>query len=131
MKIALIQLNPIIGDFNYNIRKISHWIEKAKQQDCDLAIFPELAVSGYPPQDFLEHSSFLAEHENAFRRLVDETTGIGVICGFIQRHTANTGKPLHNSGVLFEDGHMEVTDGFREGHNWFYPIVFLPEERCD
>lgn len=110
MKIALIQLNPIIGDFTYNIDIITRWVEKAKQQGCDLAILPELAVSGYPPQDLLERPAFLADHDKAFSRLLTQIPkGIGVICGIITRHTPMTGKPLHNSAVLFEDGEMLFT----------------------
>lgn len=109
MKIALIQLNPTIGAFSHNIEKISKWTEKAKQQGCDLAIFPELAVSGYPPHDLLERPAFLADHDDAFSQLLKQTNGIGVICGIITRHTATKGKPLHNSAVLFEDGEILFT----------------------
>lgn len=110
MKIALIQLNPVIGDFSHNIDKIIRWVKKAKQQGCDLAVLPELAVSGYPPQDLLERTAFLADHDKSFSRLLAQTpTGIGVICGIITRHTPMTGKPLHNGAVLFEDGETLFT----------------------
>ncbi len=106
MKIALIQFNPIIGDFVYNMEKINGWLEKAKQQDCDLAILPELAISGYPPQDLLERPAFLADHDKALTQLVSSVKGIGVICGAITRHTPRTGKPLHNGAILFENGEV-------------------------
>jgi len=106
MKIALIQFNPIIGDFAHNITKINGWLAKAKERDCDLAILPELAISGYPPQDLLERPAFLADHDKILKHLVSSTRGIGVICGAITRHTPRTGKPLHNSAILFEDGEI-------------------------
>lgn len=109
MKIALIQLNPVIGDFAYNTDKIARWAAKAKAQGCELAVFPELAVSGYPPQDLLERPAFLADHDTAFRELLRQVRGIGVLTGLITRHTAGTGKPLHNSAVLFEDGKVLFT----------------------
>ncbi|MBU0483964.1 MAG: NAD+ synthase [Proteobacteria bacterium] len=106
MKIALIQINPHIGNFSSNCAKIEDWADKARQQGCDLAIFPELAISGYPPQDLLDRPSFIADHEKALAGLVEKIKDIGVICGAITRHTATTGKYLHNSGVLFENGEI-------------------------
>jgi NAD+ synthetase len=123
MKIALIQTNPVIGDFPRNSGKILSWIEKAKAQGCDLAIFSELALSGYPPQDLLERPAFLADHDAAFERLLASCRGIGVICGIITRHTGGTGKPLHNSAVLFEDGQVLFT-----GHKRLLPCYDVFDE---
>ena len=109
MKIALIQINPVIGDFSYNGSRIEYWAGRAREQGCDLAIFPELALCGYPPQDLLERSSFIADHEAAFAKLVAGIAGIGVLCGHLEHHTGGTGKPLHNSGSLFEDGKILFT----------------------
>lgn len=109
MKIALNQINPIIGDFAYNIHKMTDRIAEAKREGCDLAVFPELAVSGYPPEDLLERASFLQDHDAAFNAFVRQAKGIGVICGIITRHTASSGKFLHNSAVLFEDGDILFT----------------------
>lgn len=109
MKIALIQINPVIGDFSYNGSRIEYWAGQAREQGCDLAIFPELALCGYPPQDLLERSSFIADHDAAFVKLVKGITGIGVLCGHLERHTGGTGKLLHNSGSLFEDGRILFT----------------------
>ncbi|MEJ2033754.1 MAG: NAD+ synthase [Deltaproteobacteria bacterium] len=109
MKIALIQTNPVIGDFALNIGNMLSWLERAKECGCELAIFPELAVSGYPPLDYLERRAFLAAHDRAVAELIDKARGIGVLCGAITRHTADTGKPLHNSAILFEDGRLLFT----------------------
>ena len=104
MKVALIQLNPVIGDFSGNIAKISRYVEKAAQAGCGLAVLPEHAISGYPPQDYLEHEAFLSQQEAAINALVAGVRGIGVLCGAITRHSGSTGKPLHNSALLFENG---------------------------
>jgi NAD+ synthase (glutamine-hydrolysing) len=109
MKIALIQTNPVIGDFDRNVDRMLCRLAEAKGRDCDLAIFPELAVSGYPPLDYLERNAFLAAHDRAVTRFIAEAGGIGVICGAITRHTAATGKPLHNSAILFEEGRILFT----------------------
>ena len=61
MKIALIQINPIIGDFSGNAALIERQANRAKEMGAQLALFPELALCGYPPLDYLEHPSFLEE----------------------------------------------------------------------
>ncbi|HSR36060.1 MAG TPA: NAD+ synthase [Desulfurivibrionaceae bacterium] len=106
MKIALIQLNPVIGDFHRNCETIRHGAEQAKAAGCALAVFPELAISGYPPQDLLERPAFLADHDRALEQLLASIRGIGIVCGAVTRHTGTTGKPLHNSAILFENGEI-------------------------
>ncbi len=111
MKIALIQYNPVIGDFAANIASITGWLDKARTAGCELAVLPELAISGYPPQDLLERPAFLDDQDRAFARLVAKahTIGLGVICGLVTRNPGPMGKPLHNSGVLFSDGEVLFT----------------------
>ncbi|MEN8135065.1 MAG: NAD+ synthase [Thermodesulfobacteriota bacterium] len=104
MKIALIQINPHIGNFSRNCVKIVEGATRARESGCELVIFPELAVSGYPPQDLLERHSFIEDHELALNHLIEKISGIGVILGAITRNTAATGKPLHNSAILFDNG---------------------------
>ncbi|MCB2183381.1 MAG: NAD+ synthase [Desulfobulbaceae bacterium] len=106
MKLALVQINPVIGDFTQNIKRITECLDAARRNGCDLAVFPELAVSGYPPQDYLEHEAFLKRQDEALLSLKKESSGIGLLCGAITRHTGATGKPLHNSALLFENGKL-------------------------
>ncbi len=109
MKIALVQINPVIGDFAYNSAQIISWADKARDKGCDLAVFPELALCGYPPQDLLERPAFIAEHDKALHILVSKISGIAVICGHLEKHTDSTGKPLHNSASLIENGKLLFT----------------------
>ncbi len=109
MKIALIQTNPIIGNFKENCAKISRLALKARDKGCELAIFPELAICGYPPQDLLEHQAFILAHEQAMSRLVKQCSGIAVLCGAITRNQAVPGKPLYNSAVFFNNGEIIFT----------------------
>ncbi len=109
MKIALVQINPVIGDFSYNSKKIISWVNWARDKDCDLAVFPELALCGYPPQDLLERPAFLADHNRALQDVIDGIFGIGVICGHLEKHTGDTGKPLHNSASVIENGKILFT----------------------
>lgn len=104
MKIALAQINPVIGDYKANGQKIIDFATRARAAGCDLVVFPELALSGYPPRDLLEKRDFIDSGLNWLNRLVAEIRGIGVICGFVDRNPSELGKPLLNGAVLFEDG---------------------------
>ena len=106
MKIAIAQINPIIGDFQHNFSRIKHFSEKAKDLECDLIVFSELALSGYPPRDFLENNDFINTNLSYLNRLLESIHGIGVICGFVDRNPTDEGKPLYNSAVLFENGNI-------------------------
>ncbi len=104
MKIALAQINPIIGDFDHNTDKMMGCINRAKGLSCDLIIFSELVISGYPPRDLLERHDFVSENMRHLHRLVESVAGIGVICGFVGENPDDQGLPLYNSAVLFDSG---------------------------
>ncbi len=104
MKIAIAQINPIIGDFKHNAGKIKDFANKAKEISCDLIVFPELAISGYPPRDFLEKKDFVDANLACLDKLISSVRGIGVICGFADKNTREEGNSLYNSAILFEDG---------------------------
>jgi NAD+ synthetase len=106
MKIAIAQINPIIGDFNHNFNRIKHFADKAVELKCDLVVFSELVISGYPPRDLLEKNDFVDANLACLNRLRASIRGIGVICGFVDRNPVDKGKPLYNSVVLFEDGNI-------------------------
>ena len=104
MKIALAQINPTIGDFEGNTDKMMRFIEKTKGLRCDLIIFSELVISGYPPRDLLERRDFVAADKAYLQKLVDSVAGIGVVCGCVTENPNQEGNPLFNSAVLFEEG---------------------------
>ena len=104
MKIALAQINAIIGDFDHNIEKMMGFIDRAKGLSCDLIIFSELVISGYPPRDLLERHDFVSENIRHLHRLVESVAGIGVICGFVGENPDDQGLPLYNSAMLFDSG---------------------------
>lgn len=101
VKIALVQTNPIIGAFERNLLQVNQWIDKAKLAGCDLVIFPELTLCGYPPQDLLERSSFLEAHDRALADLIKGLDGITCIIGALERRHG-PGKPLYNSALVLE-----------------------------
>lgn len=100
MKIAIAQINATIGDFKGNSAKIKDYAEKAIIMGCDLVVFPEMAILGYPPRDLLERPDFVSANINCLERLVAEIRGIGVVLGFVDRQDSS----LFNAAVLFEDG---------------------------
>ncbi|WP_027357687.1 NAD+ synthase [Desulforegula conservatrix] len=100
MKIAIAQINPTIGDFKGNALKIVEFSEKALIMGCNLVVFPEMALLGYPPRDLLERSDFVDANIEALEKLVSRIKGIGVVLGFVDRKE----KDLFNAAVLFEDG---------------------------
>ncbi|MFV0439348.1 MAG: NAD+ synthase [Desulfopila sp.] len=106
MRISLVQINPIIGDFDGNCKKIQRFAEEAQRDGCQLVIFPELAISGYPPQDLLERTSFLAAHDQAMAKLVACLPPVDVMFGCVERCEDEGGKPLFNSAVVARDGEI-------------------------
>jgi NAD+ synthase (glutamine-hydrolysing) len=106
VKIALVQINPIIGDFQINCGKIIARAEQALDRGCSLVIFPELAVSGYPPQDLLERSSFLDDQDRALARLLADLPAIDVLFGCIERRQGERGKKLYNAAVAARGGEI-------------------------
>ena len=97
LKIALIQLNPVIGDFENNCARIILYAHQAADLGCELAVFPELAVSGYPPLDLLERASFIEDHQAAVDAMILGLPPISVMFGCFERCAEASGKPLHNS----------------------------------
>ncbi len=106
MKIALVQINTVIGDFERQCQRMCSCAAEAKDKGCDLVIFPELAICGYPPRDLLEQQAFIDANQSAMEFLINTITGIGVVAGFVAPNPDDLGKALFNSAVLFEDGRV-------------------------
>jgi NAD+ synthase (glutamine-hydrolysing) len=103
MNIALIQTNPIIGHYEHNLALLLDRLRQAEQAGCELAIFPELALCGYPPQDLLERRDVLQAHDAALDRLIAAVGETGVVLGAVEQRQG-PGKPLHNSALLIHHG---------------------------
>ena len=107
MKIALGQINPIVGDFAGNSAKIIEYANRAKSRGAGLILFPELSVCGYPPRDLVERASFVSHNREVAERIAVETQGIAVICGLVTPAHADTGKSVMNSAALLLDGRIK------------------------
>jgi len=104
VKIALAQINPTVGDFTGNARKIIDFSRRAQGSGAELVLFPELSVCGYPPRDLVERASFVDHNRETAEHIARETKGIAVICGLVTPAQAETGKSVMNSAALLQDG---------------------------
>jgi len=106
VKIALGQINPTVGDFSGNARKIIDFSHRAQAAGAGMILFPELSVCGYPPRDLVERPTFVAKNRETVDRIAAETNGIAVICGLVTPAHAQTGKSVMNSAALLRDGKL-------------------------
>jgi NAD+ synthase (glutamine-hydrolysing) len=107
VKIALAQINPTVGDFAGNTKKILEYAARAGDMGAGLVIFPELAVCGYPPADLLEKAVFIAQAEQAVAELAGWTASAGrpaILCGTVMAAISRVGKQVRNVAVLLDGG---------------------------
>jgi len=107
MKISLASINPTIGDLKSNFEKIISNIKKAEEVDSDLIIFPELALTGYPPLDLLDKRSFVDEVISYNSKVAEYAKNIGVIFGSVTRFEDEVGTNLFNSAIFCFDGQIK------------------------
>ncbi|HDR88672.1 MAG TPA: NAD+ synthase [Bacteroidetes bacterium] len=109
MKITLAQINPHIGNFPRNTRKILDVIREAVSAGSDLVIFPEMAVCGYPPLDLLERKEFIDRCREEINQIAQATGHVGVLVGAPTHNPAPAGKNLFNSVYfLYQGGIKQV-----------------------
>ena len=109
MKIALCQINPIIGDIEGNKKKILEGYQRGIDNDAELVILPELALTGYSPQDLIEKKEFRSIVKKASEEIASHTASVGLIFGTISEEFDNVGTGLYNSAVLCYDGKIQFT----------------------
>lgn len=107
MKIALCQINPIIGNLDYNKEKIVKGYERGVKEKADLVIFPELALVGYPPLDLVEKSEFRKAVNKKINELAKMTGDVGLLFGAITEDDDLIGTNIHNSAVLCYNGKVQ------------------------
>ncbi len=107
MKIALCQINTIIGNIEYNKLKIINGYKKAVEDGADLAIFPELSLIGYPPLDLVEKKEFRQASLKALNEIAGQSGEVGLLFGTITEDDDNIGTDIHNSAVLCYNGKVQ------------------------
>ena len=103
MKIGFAQLNPTVGDLSGNFEKIARAYERLAAAGAELVLTPELAISGYPPQDLVFKSRFVPENLEALQQLHSRIGAAALLVGFVDRNDGR-GKPFHNAAALLESG---------------------------
>ncbi len=104
LRIAMAQINPTVGDIAGNTRLIKSWIKEARKAKADLVAFPELAVTGYPPEDLLLKSPFVADNRRALDDIAKECKGLVAVIGYVGKGAAS-GDESHAVSVVTAGQH--------------------------
>ena len=103
MKIGLAQINPTVGDLSGNFEKIIGAYQRLAAAGAELVLTPELAITGYPPQDLVFKSRFVPENLALLEKLDARVGTAALLVGFVDRNEGR-GKPFHNAAALLERG---------------------------
>ena len=101
LRIGLGQINTTVGDLRGNTDRIIDGLERAREHRVDLALFPELAISGYPPEDLLLKPSFIEANRTCLNELLSHTQGITAIVGFV-----DVDSDIYNAAAVLHDGQL-------------------------
>ena len=101
LRLAMAQMNATVGDLEGNTRKIVEYIDQARSLHADLIAFPELAITGYPPEDLLFKPQFIEANLAKMREVVAASKGIAVLVGFADRDD-----DIHNAAAVASDGRL-------------------------
>jgi NAD+ synthase (glutamine-hydrolysing) len=111
MRLALAQINTVVGDLEGNSARIVGRLREARNAGADLVLFPELAVTGYPPEDLLFRPEFLRQARRSLDAIAAEATGISALVGFPWLE-----RDLYNGCAVCSGGEVKA----------IYPKRFLP-----
>jgi NAD+ synthase (glutamine-hydrolysing) len=101
VRIALGQIDTTVGDLEGNVEVMTAWAARATEAGADVVVFPELAITGYPPEDLVLRGAFVDDNLEALLRLAKETAGgCSVLTGFVDR----TERGIHNAAALLSNG---------------------------
>ncbi len=111
IRIGLAQVNTVVGDLDGNTRLITDWIGRARDQGVDIVAFPELALTGYPPEDLVLKPGFVRDNLKQLKVVARATNGISAVVGFVDEDG-----DLYNAAAFIQDGEIKAV----------YHKVFLP-----
>ena len=111
MRVALAQINTTVGDLAGNAALIIDWIGRARDQGADIVCFPELAITGYPPEDLVLKPAFVRDNLRQLDRVVKATRGISAVVGFVDEEG-----DIFNAAAFIHNGELKAV----------YHKVFLP-----
>jgi NAD+ synthase (glutamine-hydrolysing) len=101
LRLAMAQINVVVGDIDGNAQRIAEWMERAARLDADIVTFPELALTGYPPEDLLLKPQFIDANLAALQRVIARTP-ITAVIGFVDRKDDifNAAAVVHNGKLV-------------------------------
>jgi NAD+ synthase (glutamine-hydrolysing) len=105
MNIGIAQINPKVGDIKGNSQKIAEYINKARDSGIDVLLFPEQCIGGYPIQDLMFVSGFVDQNLQALDWIAQQTSGMTIIIGFIDKHETRDDK-YYNGAAVITDGQI-------------------------
>lgn len=136
--ILLAQLNPIVGDIEYNYNKALEYLKKAKEKNIKLVVYPELYLLGYPPIDIIERYPLIVEENIKYlEKFAQQCNDIAVLMGFCEFNKQKRGKKYFNSVAYINNGKIEkimrksllpTYSEFSEGR-YFEPANFKSQDR--
>ena len=106
-RVSLAQINPTVGDIPGNTAKILEYVERAREAQADLVAFPELAITGYPPEDLVFKPSFVRDNVAAMQRVVEVSRGMAVVVGYVEPNS-----DIYNAAAVGYDG--KLVDSYRK-----------------
>ncbi|MBT6444574.1 MAG: NAD+ synthase, partial [Acidimicrobiaceae bacterium] len=110
LRVALCQIDTIVGALDHNTDLAIAALREAEAAGCDVAIFPELTITGYPPEDLVLKPRFVADNVVALKRLAAETSTTAVVVGYVEPGdgpTVGSGHPtLYNSAAVAAKGQV-------------------------
>ena len=101
LRVGIAQINPTVGDLSGNTRKIVQFIDQAKSLGVDLLAFPELAITGYPPEDLLLKSQFITQNRESLNEIVKHTADIAIVVGFVDSNS-----DIYNAAAIIYDNKL-------------------------
>jgi NAD+ synthase (glutamine-hydrolysing) len=101
LRIALAQINTVVGNFTFNTEKIISNIASSRDLGVDLVTFPELAICGYPPEDLLFKTNFINENRKSLEQIISVCKGITAIVGFVDSEG-----DIYNAAAIINDGKL-------------------------
>jgi NAD+ synthase (glutamine-hydrolysing) len=102
IRFGIAQINSTVGDLSGNTRKIAEFIDRAKSLGVDLLTFPELAITGYPPEDLLLKPQFIKQNRESLDKIIEHSLGIAIVVGFVDSDADiyNAAAVLYNKKLI-------------------------------
>ena len=103
MRIGLAQINTTVGDLKGNVAKVLEYARQARDDNCDVAAFPELTITGYPPEDLLRRGGFVEANQDALQKVVaDAPVDLTLVVGFV-----DGSQPIYNAAAVIAGGQIQ------------------------